>query len=331
MQARCEIREYPSSDVSRSAFRGRTSRVGYYLGIDGGGTKTTCVVGDENRVLATATAGPSNIIRVGGAIARESLQQAVGKACAEVSVDPRKITRTCIGVAGAGRRKVSVTVMEILSEIVGGAIEVVPDSTIALHAAFGNGPGIIVIAGTGSIAYGRNADGKTARAGGWGFAVSDEGSGHWIGRTAIAAALRARDEQRETTLLTEISEAWGFSHADELIPAANATPSQDFSILFPAVLKCAEGGDAVAMSVLTHAGEELAQLATIVAHRLFAGNASIHFATAGSIFRQSALVRQVFSDRLRAKFAGLHLREDVVDPVQGALELARVGKTAASR
>src|SRR6516225_7705429 len=151
MQARCEIREYPSSDVSRSAFRGRTSRVGYYLGIDGGGTKTTCVVGDENRVLATATAGPSNIIRVGGAIARESLQQAVGKACAEVSVDPRKITRTCIGVAGAGRRKVSVTVMEILSEIVGGAIEVVPDSTIALHAAFGDGAGIIVIAGTGSI------------------------------------------------------------------------------------------------------------------------------------------------------------------------------------
>ena len=68
---------------------------------------------------------------------------------------------------------------------------------IALEAAFGSGPGVIVIAGTGSIAYGRNREGQTARAGGWGFAISDEGSGHWIGRTAVAAAIGAWDEDPE--------------------------------------------------------------------------------------------------------------------------------------
>jgi glucosamine kinase len=323
MQVRCEIREYPGSDASRPAFRGRTSRVGYYLGIDGGGTKTTCVVGDKTRVLAIATAGPSNILRVGKMRARKSLRQAIRQACRDARVDPQKITRTCMGVAGG--TYISDIIAGILSGIVAGEIEVRTDSAIALHAAFGAGPGIIVIAGTGSIAYGRNAEGKAARAGGWGFAVSDEGSGHWIGRTAISAALRARDEQHETSLISEISKAWGASNVDNLIRAANASPAPDFSALFPVVLTCAESGDAIAVLVLTRAGEELAQLAGTVGPQLFAEGGAIPVAMAGSVFRQSPLVRQVFADKLHAEFSTVALKEEVVDPVQGALELARTG------
>ena len=156
----------------------------YYLGIDGGGSKTTCAVGDESSLLATVAAGPSNITRVGEARARASLHQAVHEACAAAKIDPRQVRRACIGAAGAGREEIAGALRKIMAETLPGEIEVVGDMQIALAAAFGAGPGVIVIAGTGSIAYGRDAQGGTARAGGWGFAISDEGSAHWIGCAA---------------------------------------------------------------------------------------------------------------------------------------------------
>ena len=166
----------------------------YYLGIDGGGSKTTCAVGDETSLLAMAVAGPSNITRVGEVRARESLHQAIRQACAEAKIDPRQLSRACVGAAGAGRKEIASVVRKIVAEVIPGAVEVVGDMQIALQAALGTGPGVIVIAGTGSIAYGRDAQGKTARAGGWGFAISDEGSAHWIGRAAVGSVLRAVDE-----------------------------------------------------------------------------------------------------------------------------------------
>ena len=148
----------------------------YYLGIDGGGSKTRCAVGDESSLLATVSVGPSNITRVGEARARESLHQAIREACAGAGIEPAQLRRACIGAAGAGREEIANVVRGIVAEVIPGKIEIVGDMQIALEAAFGTGPGVIVIAGTGSIAYGRDADGRTARAGGWGFAVSYEGS-----------------------------------------------------------------------------------------------------------------------------------------------------------
>ena len=165
----------------------------YYLGIDGGGTKTTCAVGDESRLLASATAGPSNIVRVGEAQTRESLQHSVRQACAAAGITPGQISRTCVGGSGAARPELAAIVRGFLAEILSSPIDVVGDMQIALEAAFGTGPGVIVIAGTGSIAYGRDHAGNTARAGGWGFAIGDEGSAHWIGREAVRAVLRAFD------------------------------------------------------------------------------------------------------------------------------------------
>ena len=119
---------------------------------------------------------------------------------------------------------------------------------IALQAAFGDGPGVIVIAGTGSIAYGRNREGQTARAGGWGFAISDEGSGHWIGRTAVAAAIGAWDEDPEldVPLIEMLMKSWNLQTIEQLVPAANSAPPPDFAALFPAVLSLADSGDRIA-------------------------------------------------------------------------------------
>src|SRR6202049_777941 len=139
----------------------------YYLGIDGGGTKTTCAVGDESHLLATATAGPSNIVRVGESQARQSLQQSVRQACAAAGIAPAQVSHTCVGGSGAARPDLAEIVRRSLAEILSTPIDVVGDMQIALEAAFDAGPGVIVIAGTGSIAYGRDRQGATARGGGW--------------------------------------------------------------------------------------------------------------------------------------------------------------------
>ena len=256
----------------------------YYLGIDGGGSKTTCVVGDESSLLATVTAGGSNITRVGEAGAREALHHAIRETCLAANINPQQVLRACIGAAGAGRPEIASSVCKMVAEIIPGEIKVVGDMEIALEAAFGKGPGVIVIAGTGSIVFGRDAQGKIARAGGWGFAVSDEGSAHWIGLAAVRAVLRAADEVGEDRaerdpswraggLFSELKTAWSLESLPQLARAANA--NLDFAILFPAVLAAAEAGDVVARQVIADASCELAQLAGIALRRLFSAQHSL--------------------------------------------------------
>jgi glucosamine kinase len=297
--------------------------VAIYLGIDGGGTKTTCVIVDEHDVLGSATSGGSNITRWGEARAREALVAGVRQACAMASVDPRKIDSTCVGLSGAGRPEVRDAVARMMSDIVGGHVRVVSDLETTLEAAFGGGPGVITIAGTGSIAYGRDAAGRTARSGGWGLAISDEGSGQWIGRAAIRAVLDAKDAGEEPPLLASILKAWKLTTLDELVRHANASPAPDFSSLAPLVLEAANAGEDVAKSVLDKAGNELAGLARNVMRRLFAGTGSVPVAMSGGVFRQSERVRQVFYNIVIAEFSQAHVQAAVVEPVAGALALAR--------
>lgn len=307
-----------------------------FLGIDGGGSKTSCLIGDETSVVGTGTAAGSNIVRVGEAQARESLASAIRQACTVANIKPSQIARVCVGLAGAGRTEISERVKSIVSELISGdtpgairseAITVVGDMVIALEAAFGDGPGVIVIAGTGSIAYGRSRDGQIARAGGWGFAISDEGSGHWIGRNALAASLRAWDESQaeHATLLEGLMKSWKIETREKLVLAANATPPPDFAALFPAVVDLANSGDPLARDVLTQAGIQLADRAGIVIRRLFLDSGSIPVAMSGGVFRSSALVRQVFYNSLRSDCANAVLNPGVIEPVRGALEIARKG------
>jgi glucosamine kinase len=300
--------------------------VSIFLGIDGGGSKTSCVVGDETSVLGAGTSAGSNVVRVGERQARESLAAAIRQACAAANVSLARVERTCVGIAGGARPEIAAVVRRLLSEILSGEIEVVGDMVIAMEAAFGSGPGVIVIAGTGSIAYGRNSKGESARAGGWGFAISDEGSGHWIGRAAVAACMRAYDEREQAGLLLEsIMKSWGVTTHEQLVVAANAAPSPDFAALTPAVLSAADAGDATAHSVLTQAGVELAALAKIVIGRLFANAETAPVAISGGVFTNCALVREVFFDRLRAEYPRVLPNPSSLDPASGALELARRG------
>jgi glucosamine kinase len=307
--------------------------VAHFLGIDGGGSKTSCLIGDETSILGGGTSGGSNPVRVGEAQARDALATAIRQACVAAKLRPSQIQNSCIGLAGAARPEIRDRMGAFLAELVPGEIEIVGDMVIALEAAFGSASGLVVIAGTGSMAYGRNSRGETARAGGWGFAISDEGSGHWIGRATMAAAMRALDragEQDQTgdangSRLEKLMKSWQVGTREQLVLAANATPPPDFAALFPTVLSMADQADPIARTVLNRAGEELAELARTVIMRLFAGASSLAVAMSGGIFSGSPLVRQVFCDRLRSEYPEVAVHSGVIEPVRGALELARKG------
>jgi glucosamine kinase len=296
----------------------------FYLGIDGGGTKTTCVVGDESSVLATANGSGSNIVRLGEAEAKVGLQAAISQACCGANVSPLRIQAACVGAAGAANPEVNAAVRKIVRQILPNAeVTVVGDMVIAHEAALHHHPGVVAIAGTGSIAYGRNEQGETARAGGWGFAISDEGSGQWIGRTAVSEAMRAFDAQRETGLLDRILQEWKLASRDDLIRHANASPAPSFAELFPAVQQAASERDVIASDILMRAGAELAQLVLIALHRLWKPSELVRIGVAGGVFANSEQVRRSFYNSLRAAWPKTSVCFKVSDPVMGALGMAR--------
>jgi glucosamine kinase len=302
----------------------------FYLGIDGGGTKTRGALGDENKVLATAVAGGSNVVRLGEVRAGESLHEVVRRVCEIAQVSPQQIHSICIGASGAGRPEIAGKVRSILAELTSphAQIEVVGDTVIALEAAFGAGPGVIAISGTGSVVFGRDASGSIARAGGWGFAISDEGSGQWIGRRAVSEVLRAHDRGEGTALTalileTLILETWKLADLEALVQQANSTPPPEFQLLFPVVLRAAAEGDPAARKLLNQAGNELASLASTVLRRIAPAPPHVPVATTGSVFRQSAEVCRIFYNQLKTDFPQIAFHEDFVDPVMGALARAR--------
>jgi len=294
-----------------------------FLGIDGGGTKTECAVGDEKSILGRATASGSKVLRVGEEQARAALREAILQACKAAGADPGSVVRTCVGIAGASHPDSRDIVRRLVRELVKAEVDVVGDMVVAHEAAFPGVSGVIVIAGTGSIAYGRNERGETARAGGWGSVVSDEGSGDWIGRAAVAAALRAYDAGQSTALVEGILNAWRLATREDVARMASSNPPPDFAVLFPQVLLAADRGDGLARDILMRAGTELAQLARIVIRRLWPGPQAVRVRISGGVFINSFCIQQVFENSLRAERTQAAVTFGHVDAVAGAVEFAR--------
>lgn len=294
-----------------------------YLGIDGGGTKTECVVGDESSILGRFTAGTSKIQRVGRDAATNSLRAAIQGALYAAGRSRDEVVHSCAGFAGASQTEVRQWLAETMAEFVPGGLTVVGDHIIAHEAAFEGGPGVLVIAGTGSIAYGRNEHDQSARAGGWGPVISDEGSGEWIGRAATGACLRAFDAGTATSIMVRVLNTWRVSTREDIIRLVNSYPTPNFAGLFPQVLAAADEGDALAREILTRAGHELAQLALIVIRKLWPTDVSVTIAASGGVVTNASLVRQAMQDAIRAERKRAAFDDSSIDPTQGALYLAR--------
>ena len=297
--------------------------MGFYIGLDSGGTKTECWLGDEQRVLARAVCGTVKLTRVAREVATVRLRDLLLSVSAESGVSLAAVGRTCVGVAGFGIPEVRAWAERVVGELVGGVVEVCGDDEIALDAAFREGAGILVIGGTGAIALGRCGQGKTYTAGGWGPAVGDEGSGFWIGREAVREALRARDRGVATGLLEAVRVEWGMTDVGTLVGFANERPGPDFAGLVPVVVQCAEAGDGVAVGLLERAGVELADAVSVVWGKMqAAGESAAEVAFTGSVVEKIGLVREGLRAGLPRE---LRLRERAVDAMEGAMWRARRG------
>lgn len=302
--------------------------MGLFLAMDAGGTKTRCLLADETKVLGRATTGTVKLMRVGEEEATARLRAVLAAVAQDAGVELANVTRTCMGIGGFSIEAVREWATGVLANAVGGDLILSGDEEIALDAAFQGGPGILVVAGTGSIVSGRGKDGAMYTTGGWGPALADEGSGFWIGHEALRAAFWAKDRGVPTTLLEDIGEFWGTRSIGEIVEKANARPAPNFAALAPIVAKAAESGDELAIGVLQQGGEELAELVALMALRMEESGPmqEIGVAYIGSVLEHVSLVRNAMIAALKTSAPETRVMDGAVDALAGALWRARDAK-----
>jgi glucosamine kinase len=309
----------------------------YFLGVDAGGTKTVFVLGDESRELVRVRSGTIKRMKADADTAESNLQTGLQEMQAKTGVSLQAIARCCIGTAGETVPLVVNWLRAAFARHVGGELVIVGDVEIALDSAFFGERGVLVLAGTGSNVAGRAATGEIVTAGGWGPALADQGSGHFLGLEGLRRGFLAIDEQRPTCLLDRAREFWKLGSLAELIEFANGNPAPEFSRLAPLVVAAAEEDDAVALEVVAQGGADLAMLAGLVIEHIRAleAGASAAFeapavAIAGSILERAAPVRDALVSQLRKRYPRIKVVESPADPPAGALWRARQASIAAS-
>ena len=292
------------------------------LGIDAGGTKTVCQVADgKGNVLAESRGPGANLVSLGEQRVEAALRAVIDPALAD---RPDRIDAVCLGMAGVDQAREADTVRGVLSRIGHfGQTLVVSDSLIALEAGAPDSPGVVVASGTGSIAYGRDASGRAARAGGWGYVLADEGSGFWLGKEAIRAVLRAADRRGPGTSMTgPVLRHFGVGrpqdigrevYRDGLRPAALAE-------IAPIVEAAAAAGDQVAVDILDAAASELTRLAVSVAEQLDLPQGPV--VLAGGTFRAAPRLAAAVLAALAERLPDAERRVLDVEPAYGAVRLA---------
>ena len=296
------------------------------IGIDGGGSKTHAMVADEHGRPIAETVGPPSAVRPGhvehSANVIADVVRDVLASCEMTHVTPRVL---CVGVAGAGRDAERQELWQsLVSRDLAAELVIHSDFSIALDDAFADGPGVLLISGTGSVAFGRSPTGTTARAGGWGPVCGDEGSGAWIGRRALSIVTAAADgREPETALTGAVLTAAEVNETSDLIAwAAGAEPAK-LATLAPVVLSVADSGDLRANALVTLAVEELVLHARALARSLFGDErAAVPLALSGGMLSRGSTLRKRLEHRLKSAVPGAQLVTDAVVPVRGAVRAA---------
>lgn len=294
------------------------------IGADGGGTKTRVMLADASGKEILTVEGAGSAVRGEGGAERSAeiialLVKDALKSSGMANVRPRVL---CAGVAGTGREPERQALWQALVAVdVAEDVVVHADATIALDDAFGEGPGILLIAGTGSVAFGRGPAGRVTRCGGWGPVIGDEGSGAWIGRRTLSVVTASSDgREPATALVGAVLTAAEVGEVTDLVGwAAQATPAQ-LATLAPAVASAAEAGDLRANALLTLAVEELAIHVRTIARELFGDErAAAPVALAGGLMDRGSTVRRRLEHRLRSAVPGAQIHPREVVPARGAV------------
>ena len=298
----------------------------FVAGVDGGGSKTRVILADmEGNHLADVTGAGSAMAPGRGDHSADIIANLVRMAMNEAGINAGRPRVLAAGVAGVGRiaenRALTVALedVEIADDVI-----VQGDGEIALTDAFGTGAGIILISGTGSIAYGRSPARVLARCGGWGPAFGDEGSGAWIGRKALAIVASAADGREPATALTgAVLTAAQVNEVEELIPWGIAATPRELAALAPVVFNAASAGDARAVALVGLAVEELVLHVRALAFRLFGDDrAAIPVAFSGGILHKGSFIRKKLEQRLKSAVPGAQVRAADILAARGAVKTA---------
>ncbi len=297
------------------------------IGIDGGGSKTLALLADaRGAILGRGYSGCANYQSVGFPAAAQALSDAIAGAFAAAGAPMQPVAALCMGIAGSDRPEDQTLYLGWARTAWPGApVSVVNDAQLALAAGTPEGVGVALIAGTGSIVYGQAADGRLARAGGWGHVMGDEGSGYAVGQAALQAVMRAYDGRgRPTALADAVLRHWDLAAPPDLVGQVYRTGMgpAEVAALAALVHAAAEQGDAVARDILAEAGRELAlAVVAVVAQLGFSG--SVACGLAGGLIVNGALLRAAFLDAAAALGLDLQPITLVTEPAQGAVRLAQ--------
>jgi len=291
-----------------------------FLGIDGGGTKTHATILDASGTEVFRLEGPATL--VDPARPDESIKEVVALARRAGDDSGRPMAGLWAGLAGAGSEPVRTEVEEALrSAGVAREVSVGTDAQAAFFDAFGDGPGILLVAGTGSVALGRGEKRQWTQVGGWGLLLGDEGSGYALAMSGLRGVVRAADGRGPTTVLTErLLGALGFGDPHELVGWVAAAAKRDVAALAPIICGAAADGDALAEALVESAIEDLVGHVLTAMRRLGPWNGRPQVALVGGLLSEDRPLR----DRVRSALAGLSCTpvERVVDPARGAARMA---------
>jgi N-acetylglucosamine kinase-like BadF-type ATPase len=246
----------------------------YVLGIDGGGSNLRAVLTDRQlSVLAQTQGGSANPNVVGREASGEAIRRVIRDILAAAQLSAKQIAGIGIGIAGASQPGFRDWLQQVLADVTPGIpLAISSDFEIALVGAHGRRLGLLVLAGTGSLAYGVNSRGDSALVGGWGYLLGDEGGGYWLGMEGLRAWLRMADGRgAKTTLAQPILDQFQLEKPQDIVQwlyQANTSRVRQIAELAPIVLDHAAGGDVVARDIVTRGARELALAARTVLHRL---------------------------------------------------------------
>ena len=310
----------------------------YWLGVDGGGTSCRAAIlaqtGDPaGKLVGEGHAEAANFLRVGLEKAVLHIRQSVEEACRQAGIEPHQIRAACFGLAGVSHPDHNRRMLNALRETFPiGEMILETDARVALAGATGNQPGVVIIAGTGSIACGINARGRFARAGGWGPTMGDEGSGSYIGRRALEAVVMAYDYRGEPTIMMDpVLRHFGVSSPPELPPVIYDSPAEvaaRIAQLSRLVVSAAQQGDRVAKRILSDAAVELAKAAVAVIEQLRMEHETCRVAYVGGVFEAGDLIINPLREEIRRSARHATVDAPLEPPMIGAARMARALTTA---
>ena len=295
------------------------------VGVDAGGSKTLAVAVNGGERVGQAERGPANATSLGVESAVGTILEAVSEAARDCRVEA-----VCVGAAGASRRGVAYPIRQALVKAYPEAqVRIVDDAAIALRAAVPDGPGVVVIAGTGSVGYAEDAQGGAHRAGGLGWLIGDEGSGYAVGLAALREAAKTLDGRGQAhALLALVRDHLPAKDREELLSSVYARSGAHLetariAALAEGVLRLAGEGDSCASDIVEQAALDLSALAVCAARAAGLAQDAPRVVLAGGLLRAETPLAQLVRRRIESDLEGAAAAPLECEPVEGALALAR--------